>query len=589
MVLVKKYQMGEISIIQAVSTHKTLIFEYPAPFYGKNHRFPTFDDKQKSLKFVIKKFPDMDAVFISSSLSFGVFFLKNVKIYMTKPVFEQLLLKYEEYKNMCVAYTDLSAHEAYHMYCDHQCSGEPNSGGNSCYNKHDDCDLFARQSNDRTSQDSNSAKPSAREIEHNSDDKSKFDEEYQIVSLEDVKIEKFKKSVIILRYNHIVEYENFVIQPKPAGTFIGWCNYKITFDNKKTLLLLTSYSNKRRFSIEASNVSSDYLVINRPKIMPENQIQELTKYINEYLALQTGKSLVIPVNFETFFIEIIFHILSLIEHSAVVVTIVFPLFKKLDFILNIQSEWLNKDFFSISEPFPIRKYRNLQVFNSFFEASFEKNEKNIIFCSKEDFCMLKNKTLLDNCEILHIKHYSAKQNSCFCSNTVQSVNTAEMPNIKSEHKTDKISVPFESENRKIKDCLPGIESDFSESNENEEFTEKYFTVKIEATDDEILSNFAGKLLSGPTTYINSEKHTESIYLSSSIHMIKNKVILSGTLHNTDFSNYGRIIKFLDDRPCFINEIAKKEDPIFIDGWFYFLKSKLRIRPLSNGQIEYSYL
>lgn len=42
--------------------------------------------------------------------------------------------------------------------------------------------------------------------------------------------------------------------PLPAGTGIGWCNFKMLFQNGNSLTYLTSYSFKKRFSIEAPKI-----------------------------------------------------------------------------------------------------------------------------------------------------------------------------------------------------------------------------------------------------------------------------------------------------------------------------------------------
>lgn len=73
-------------------TDITITFEYPFEIFGINHNYSI------TSKPLLLNIPDCksDYVFISSSNSLGVLFSKAQKIYITKPVYEQLLLRLEE-------------------------------------------------------------------------------------------------------------------------------------------------------------------------------------------------------------------------------------------------------------------------------------------------------------------------------------------------------------------------------------------------------------------------------------------------------------------------------------------------------------
>ena len=84
----------------------TWLFDYNTGIYGVNFRIPSFEDPPKPLKFIVKNYVAIDSIFVSHSDSIGPLFLKNTKIYLTKPVYEQILSKYEEYKSLILSYDE---------------------------------------------------------------------------------------------------------------------------------------------------------------------------------------------------------------------------------------------------------------------------------------------------------------------------------------------------------------------------------------------------------------------------------------------------------------------------------------------------
>ncbi|ELA47414.1 hypothetical protein VCUG_01065 [Vavraia culicis subsp. floridensis] len=76
-------------------------FDYPAEIYGKNHRI---GDKPILVKV---KAVNAKKIFVSSNDALGIFFLKkDVPIYVTKPVYEQLVLRLKDLQGYLVHYDE---------------------------------------------------------------------------------------------------------------------------------------------------------------------------------------------------------------------------------------------------------------------------------------------------------------------------------------------------------------------------------------------------------------------------------------------------------------------------------------------------
>ncbi|KAM0677656.1 hypothetical protein BDAP_001803 [Binucleata daphniae] len=83
----------------------------------------------------------------------------------------------------------------------------------------------------------------------------------EIVSIYDADIEGFKRKCIFVKYNEVVTDLNMNITCIPNGSFIGWCNYLVRYNNcKLSFLIVSSICYKNRFSINVKNVSCDYLI-----------------------------------------------------------------------------------------------------------------------------------------------------------------------------------------------------------------------------------------------------------------------------------------------------------------------------------------
>ena len=107
MVFIKQCNLKEFKFYKIYTKNETLIFDYPASIYGKNHQFASFKCPPNSLKFILNKQNCMYYVFVSNSTSLGPLFIKNVeRIYITKPVYEQIILKYEQYNCLGITYDE---------------------------------------------------------------------------------------------------------------------------------------------------------------------------------------------------------------------------------------------------------------------------------------------------------------------------------------------------------------------------------------------------------------------------------------------------------------------------------------------------
>lgn len=335
MVLIKKHHLQDHSFVQIFTPQKTILFDYSAPIYGHLHRRPTISAPPKDLKFIIKDIQNVDCLFVTSSESLGCLFVESsVAVYCTQPVYEQLLLKYEEYVSLSLTYDD--------------------------------------------------------EMEKN---------DSKIVSIKEINIESFKNNVILIKYNQQIDLDATIVSPVPSGTFIGWCNYKIIFPNGESLLYLTSYFHKRRFSIKASPIDSTYIIINRKEISPENDLELFTNFL---INKDNDVTMIFPLPMETLFIEVFLHVLSVLDHTNIPIYVISSIFQKLQLLINIQNEWLNEDFCISGEPFPLKEYAHLYHVDS-FNSEFKDGSK-IIFCSDFHYELLGNRWLFNNQIDVNIDH-----------------------------------------------------------------------------------------------------------------------------------------------------------------------------------------
>lgn len=571
MAIFKTLRNADNSEIEVKTSRLSLLFDHHSSIYGKNFRFASFEYPQKPLKFIVRQVKNIDAVFVTNSRSIGVLFLKNIKIYITRPVFEQILLRYEQLKSLIFHYDEIDNDEIVNNL---------KSPSNEEYlDKTIDISDIDNINNDQAN---NLKYPSNEEyldkiinisditydkiinisdidaINNNKITNDQIvDNLYKIVKISDINIDKFKKNVVFIKYNQNIQLGDYEIQSISSGTFIGWCNFLLKFPNHQSLLLITSYSHKKRFSVQSPTVKTDFLLINRKYDDRPGSVDELTSCIKNYITDQSSsiKPLLIPIDLPTFFIEILFHTLSIADLTNIPITIVSEFFNKLDLLLNVHSEWLNNSFFSVPEPFPVRKYSNLKIIQSLKDIE---NIKNIVFCAQEQYEMLKNR--INGCFEVLLINYGAD---------VFPINSIHINN----QKTNSIA------------SLPGIEeySDRSLMNYS-----KSITLKIESTDQEILNRNNGILIKDNCFYINTESNNDSIVVDSLLPVINNRVVLWGNLIISDFESSNKIIKQLNDEKLFIKKLMEAESPIYINGWFVFTTKRIKFRMMNENQIECLY-
>ena len=341
-------------------------------------------------------------------------------------------------------------------------------------------------------------------------------------------------------------FDKYSVQSRPCGTYIGWCYYTIKFPDTKTVSIVTSFSSKRRFSIEAFPIDSDYLILNRQSSATDYQsITELTKFLRDYST--RTRPLLIPTVFQTFFIEILFHTLSVVEPLDIPISVFSPIFKKLDVLLNVQSEWLNRDFFTISEPFPVQKYPKFKVLGSLNEIE---KSKNLVFCSYE-FFDLNKESILDKFDVLFINP-----------------------------ECDRLSV---SQEMKVvnnnDDVLPGLKYMW----DTPEFD--IFKIKIETSNEELKQQYKGIIKESDAFFIEGDVSNDFILVNSNLTVIGNSLLLSGQLVNSDFETPTCIERVLKDEKPTIKQYLEEETPIFCENWYYLLEKGIKFR-INNGKIEY---
>lgn len=299
------------------TNEQTFLLDYPSEIYGNNLSFPSFSKRQRPLKLVLPEFTDdIDYILVTRSDSLGVLFLeRDIPIYITEPVFEQILMRFRALSDFAVHYED------------------EDSPGTSI----ESCDL-----------------------------------------------ERFTRNVRFVRFNEHCEFDSVLVVPQSSGTFIGWTNYLIELEDKKTIYYISSLSSRPRLSPEPADISSDYLIINVDDVPGTlHQIDEFSTYVR-HLKFNVA---VVPLETTTLSIEIISHVLFLLQEDASVsVYVVSPVFNRLCTTVNIESDWLSRSFSSMKEPFPIRSYRRLFVVDSIADIPGISGPA-MVFCHPLEFCL----------------------------------------------------------------------------------------------------------------------------------------------------------------------------------------------------------
>ncbi|CAD25088.1 similarity to HYPOTHETICAL PROTEIN YO47_METJA [Encephalitozoon cuniculi GB-M1] len=108
MALVKQIVSRAKSCYVLQTNEQTFLLDYPSSIYGVSFSLPSFTKRPKPLKLALPKFADdIDHILVTRSDSLGVLFLeRDIPVYITEPVFEQILIKYESLLKLSVYYED---------------------------------------------------------------------------------------------------------------------------------------------------------------------------------------------------------------------------------------------------------------------------------------------------------------------------------------------------------------------------------------------------------------------------------------------------------------------------------------------------
>ncbi|KAI5149913.1 hypothetical protein ENBRE01_1193 [Enteropsectra breve] len=559
MAIVTKHTTKYSSFIQITTCSSSLLFDFEVDLYGLNHRFPSADCPPKKLCFVAKALPPTDALFITGSESIGPLLLDGKhSVYCSKPVLEQLVLKYEEMLGYSLTYDDPS---------------EELAAG------------------------------------------------HKLVAIDEINIDLFRERVTLLSYNQDFYFDKYRVIPQSTGTFIGWCNYLLVFPTGESLYFLSNYNSKKRFSRKATEIKSEYLIFKNDDhysntttelesseiksditINPNDSSNEISKkrrldedeYENKRLE-STGDSslvldpldlltfasrnnatiskstfniannqerntltkelksfetigefndflketfcsadsvepcaLVLPLDMCTFFIEIFFHFMSVLGNSSVNITVISGIFNKLKVQLNIQSEWLNNEMCMLGEPFPFGQSANLAVYENFNELLEQGGGDchQVIFVDEFSYNLFDGRQLFSRQE------------------------TVRLGRALKEH-------------------------------------EKAFNIKIEDSVEEITSRYGGIVLNNEHLFIKSEEESLHIKVNGNLEMYdESTVLLNGILKHTDQNSRGICKLELEDKELIFSKMLREEKYVYIDGWTVFLDKRIKIRIKENKKIEY---
>ncbi len=109
MVLFKQRFLKDKKFYLVTTSSYFLQLDFPSILYGKSFKIPSVDNPPKQVKFILPILPKIiDGLFLSQpSLSVLVPNDSIHKIYCTKPVYEQIILKYKECESQSVTYEDV--------------------------------------------------------------------------------------------------------------------------------------------------------------------------------------------------------------------------------------------------------------------------------------------------------------------------------------------------------------------------------------------------------------------------------------------------------------------------------------------------
>ncbi|KAL6121301.1 hypothetical protein NUSPORA_01810 [Nucleospora cyclopteri] len=514
------------------SKNEINLLDFSSLLHGQNFQQPTFKRGEKPVKFVISSnnYDNVNAVFITKP-EMGVLFLNNVKrIYLSKPVFHQILLIYEEYKKYQVSYEEEEIAENCRTVSivDANIKKFKNAAVFVSYNEIlNTCDLsFMPVSTGANLGWINykftlkNGKTILYVTSHSS--KPKFYKCSNPVEADFVIVNKVQKNVFYRKF----ELNEFTAVEQPHFSVVK--NRKLDIDEFVKKHEIEDLEMVEKYDFYAMQPEEEKKEEKETNIeVQENG--EFTDQINLFSEMikmvikNYEATLIIEFNLLENFIDVAVHILSLIERTSVQLFVVSDLFSDLYVQINNQTEWLN--FEPEGEPFPIKNYNH---FENLVNLNHNFNKK--------------HKIILVN-QHAKIPQISKSQKVAFINCTKEKV--------------------IENENA------------FN------------FYVKFEATISDIKTTFQGTNL-----YVNSEvvKVDETnnfipLLINEHTHLYKNRLFLTGNLEITDFFSKNSIMYVFEQNQNLITEMCKKEPFYIVRDILIFPKSGIRFEIMNNGQIK----
>lgn len=203
-----------------MTRHETIQFDYPSVLYGLNFRPPCFNSTQKSLKIIIPTTYNVDRIFVFGSESIGILFIdKDIDIYLTQPVYEQILANYYSLLELRVTYDDFQVSK-------------------------------------------------------------KEDKNEKIVDIGTANFKQLKKNVRFITYNEVIILNELSIKCISSGVHVGWCAFICSFE-KTSMHISNKITKSRKFGIHYHSTKTDFVININDEQVEKNSIDDFnTKIVN---------------------------------------------------------------------------------------------------------------------------------------------------------------------------------------------------------------------------------------------------------------------------------------------------------------------
>ncbi|ORD93774.1 hypothetical protein ECANGB1_1570 [Enterospora canceri] len=507
------------------------LLDFTAKLYGKNFKFPTFNAPRKSIKFLVRDLQDaFDSLFVTKT-DIGVLLCTSVRrIYITKPIYYQILVLYEEHMAMQYNYDDEEVEDGTSLHCIDDIDLRLFKSKVVFVNLHEKIRLF----NITIKTTSSGAGLGWINYEFT------FDNGTTLLYLTSYSLEqKFylpadplcTDYLLINKNERELEYQDHQFNDDTIEIV-----NEIDVQREKTSSIDELIKKQRIEQIEMIE-QKDFYNQDEPSQKQQNtkveetvarkssQLDEFNKFIKRALKRVNG-SIFIQHDLTDSFIDVAMHVLSLIEQSSINLFIVSHAFDKIYAQLNNQSEWLREQ--CDSEPFPFKKYRFFKHIRNLNYAFTEKQK--IIFVGKHE-------------KIPEI--FRTQQVACF-------------------------NRPVGELDRKK--CIN-------------------FQIKMEATVNEIEDDY-GKYKERKEVFVNAErveidtKITEIDLLVDEHTLLHgNSLYLHGILKITDFYKKNEIQHIVEQTEHWMTAIMSKNSHIVIGNSVIFPELGVRYEIQENGQIR----